>query len=422
MKRCMSLLLAFLLLLTPVTSAYAQETEMEVTRISGANRYETAVKISQASFKESPVAIVASGENFPDALVGGTLAVQLDAPILTVQKNAAPQIVIDEINRLDVETIYLLGGANTITPAVENELAKHVTDVVRIAGTDRFETSWAIAGVRQHLHQQQTGTQIGGDLVSYASGSIFADALAAAPFVGQIIEGIEPDVIIESLILAKPDANIDGFRVFGGENAVPSQTKLRVAGSNRYATAVEIAKLYPKELGTDIEYVVLADGTNYPDALAAASMMSGGKHALLLTSPKMLSTETRNYLKDNGIKNVIIVGGENSVSKAVFEQVENLYKPVSVDPLPVVPKPVDPTPVDPTLVDPKPGTTEPAPRDPKDEDLAYLYADGRIIGNKNSLIYHMPNQVDYKKVKYKNAVYFDTEAEAKDAGYRKALR
>ncbi len=47
-------------------------------------------------------------------------------------------------------------------------------------------------------------------------------------------------------------------------------------------------------------------------------------------------------------------------------------------------------------------------------------ATGRIIGNKNSQIYHLSNCPDYSKSAEKNRVYFETEAEAQRAGYRKA--
>lgn len=55
-------------------------------------------------------------------------------------------------------------------------------------------------------------------------------------------------------------------------------------------------------------------------------------------------------------------------------------------------------------------------------EKAYLYANGRIIGNKNSMIYHVPTGRDYKKVTYRNAVFFDTEQEAQAAGYGRAKK
>ncbi len=59
-------------------------------------------------------------------------------------------------------------------------------------------------------------------------------------------------------------------------------------------------------------------------------------------------------------------------------------------------------------------------KDPKQP--AYLYAEGKLIGNKNSKIYHSPGQQGYQKVAYKNAVFFDTHEQAQAAGYRAAKK
>ncbi|MCH5464238.1 sunset domain-containing protein [Levilactobacillus tujiorum] len=45
----------------------------------------------------------------------------------------------------------------------------------------------------------------------------------------------------------------------------------------------------------------------------------------------------------------------------------------------------------------------------------------QIVGNRNSKIYHVPGQAGYH-MNSSNAVCFQTEAQAKAAGYRKALR
>lgn len=62
------------------------------------------------------------------------------------------------------------------------------------------------------------------------------------------------------------------------------------------------------------------------------------------------------------------------------------------------------------------------PKKNNSKELAYKYANGRIIGNKNSMKYHMPYGRDYKKVYLKNAVFFDTEEEAIKAGYVRAKK
>lgn len=54
-------------------------------------------------------------------------------------------------------------------------------------------------------------------------------------------------------------------------------------------------------------------------------------------------------------------------------------------------------------------------------DLNIADAQGVIVGNANSMIYHVPGQRGYR-MNSANAVYFNSEVEAQAAGYRKSLR
>ena len=56
-----------------------------------------------------------------------------------------------------------------------------------------------------------------------------------------------------------------------------------------------------------------------------------------------------------------------------------------------------------------------------DMNTADANAQGVIVGNANSMIYHVPGQRGYR-MNSSNAVYFNTEAETQAAGYRKAYR
>lgn len=49
-------------------------------------------------------------------------------------------------------------------------------------------------------------------------------------------------------------------------------------------------------------------------------------------------------------------------------------------------------------------------------------SDAKIKGHKKSRIYHLPGQQSYNKIKASNIVWFKSEEEAENAGYRKAKR
>lgn len=60
-----------------------------------------------------------------------------------------------------------------------------------------------------------------------------------------------------------------------------------------------------------------------------------------------------------------------------------------------------------------------APWDYRHPDPATV-ANGKIIGNRNSMIYHRPDCPDYAKVREKNRALFESEVEAVEKGYRRA--
>lgn len=87
----------------------------------------------------------------------------------------------------------------------------------------------------------------------------------------------------------------------------------RIAGKNRYLTSVQISR----DNFSSAETVILANGVNYADALAAAPLAGVNHSPILLTESKSLLKETMDEIRRLGAKNVIIVGGESSVSPAV---------------------------------------------------------------------------------------------------------
>ena len=93
---------------------------------------------------------------------------------------------------------------------------------------------------------------------------------------------------------------------------------------NRYKTAVEIAKAYKIVRKKNIRKAVIVDGTKYPDALASGTAATMNDGTILLTKPNKLNEDTKAFIRSNNIKNIIIVGGEKSVSKSVENELKGL--------------------------------------------------------------------------------------------------
>lgn len=319
------------MILTLTTPSFAKR-EWQVTRISGKDRYETSIEVSRRTFPHAQHAIVASGENFPDALIGGTLASQILAPILLTSKNSIRKETLAEIQRLDVEKIFILGGTAAVSSSVERKLAD-IAPIERLAGRDRYGTAEEIAFKRYDLRTMQEEYAFG-DGAYFVSGTNYPDALAAAPLIGQTDR---PDTSLMSYLYpARPFSDPAPFTVFGGPSAIfhsydfedpgywDEMPEYRIYGANRYGTAVEIAKKYPQFTDIYPRTVILVDGTNYPDALSAAAISPMTMGAILLTNPNYLPEETKNYIKESEIWHLVVVGGESAVSEKVVNEILDL--------------------------------------------------------------------------------------------------
>ncbi|MFM8650370.1 MAG: cell wall-binding repeat-containing protein, partial [Actinomycetota bacterium] len=103
-----------------VAAAAGNYTDGEVTRVGGANRYETAAQLSASHFAPDVDEVyLATGANYADALA----AAPLGTPILLVQQDCIPRSTFTELARLSAGSIVVLGGSNAVSDRVRRLIA-----------------------------------------------------------------------------------------------------------------------------------------------------------------------------------------------------------------------------------------------------------------------------------------------------------
>ncbi len=123
----------------------------------------------------------------------------------------------------------------------------------------------------------------------------------------------------------KDKQDMEYIHVFGGENSVPAgKEKIRFQGSSRYETSVDVADGYYNCLQMEVETIVLVSGENYPDALAASGIAGIKDAPILLTEKDNIPKSVKKYIREKNIKNIIIVGGENSISSNIEDDLKGL--------------------------------------------------------------------------------------------------
>ena len=298
-------------------------------RLQGSNRYETAVEISK-KHSSSNVVILASGLNSADALAGVPLADAYGAPVLLTAKDSITSNTLNEIKRLNAQTVIILGGTGAVSKNVENKVRGLGMSVDRIGGKTRFATSRLIAERLINV----TGyypTDI--FFVNYTS---FADALSVstvAAIKGAPIMYVKKDGALDSetsAYLKKVKSSIGNAYVIGGTGVVSEnvrtsyikntlgRTPTRIYGANRYDTCVAINERFASIFSSRV--ISVAKGLDFPDAL------SGGAIAAYVGSPLLLADNTLNAKQTNYIKNlkpnrIIVFGGHFAVTDSVVQKV-----------------------------------------------------------------------------------------------------
>lgn len=114
----------------------------------------------------------------------------------------------------------------------------------------------------------------------------------------------------------------DEVYIIGGPVRVPQRFEnfgnfqYRFSGQSRFETAVEIAN----HLGTDRDLVIV-NGYNYVDSITSTSMLALENRNVLLVGKDSIHPATKAYLEAHGAgKDLIFVGGENSISSQVKEE------------------------------------------------------------------------------------------------------
>lgn len=119
----------------------------------------------------------------------------------------------------------------------------------------------------------------------------------------------------ESLALIKELESEDLMIIHDG-----SKFHERLAGKSRFETAVEISRSGWFETDT----VILANGLNFPDALAGGPLAYALNAPILLTRPETLHAATQEEILRLGARKVVILGGTAAVSDKVANQLKAL--------------------------------------------------------------------------------------------------
>ncbi|MDR1773947.1 MAG: cell wall-binding repeat-containing protein [Clostridioides sp.] len=303
--------------------------------LAGADRYETAVKISQDGWNKSDNVIIASGDAYADALVASPFSTKQNAPVLLTRQGDIPNVTFAEIKRLSAKNITIIGGENVVSSEVVKDLEKSGLKVNRIAGKDRFETSLKVA---KALYGDKSI-----DKIYIAGGYAPADAVSISARAGIentpiIFVGKDNiDKATEDFIKAK---KVNSAYIIGGTDVVSDSvkdalnkvttsdiSKNRIAGKDRYETNASIIKnLYQNNSNTNssnsnnMDTIYVTESEKLIDSLVISPLAAKKNAPVVLTSSELKDSQ-KDMFNQGNIKSIVRVGGQvkEKVVKSIVE-------------------------------------------------------------------------------------------------------
>ncbi len=166
---------------TGVVSAQIEKEASKIAptvRLGGKDRYETSRRVAMSQYPDgADHVVIATGHNYPDALVAGPAATTREAPVLLVNGRAGelPADTLKVLSTLGVRSVGIAGGKNAVSKGIEDQLRSQGLAVERYFGATRYET--AVSLNRGYFSPTN-------DLQVLATGTDFPDALAGSALAG----------------------------------------------------------------------------------------------------------------------------------------------------------------------------------------------------------------------------------------------
>lgn len=291
-----------------------------VARLSGSNRYATAIAVAKRvtdGTGEADAVFVASGASYADGLTVGALAGYVGAPVLLTKPKTLPAEVAAQVRALKPKRIVVAGGEGAVSRSVWDALQRSApaAEMERIGGATRYETAALIAEKFPE-----------GAPAFLATGRAFPDALgssgAAAKVGGFVLltPGFKTSPLVNEVLQKRKTSSV---YIVGGKWKADDLASVRshagleavthLAGSDRYETSAKVAEQFWQAPSTTI----YSTGKAYPDAMVGVSVSKAFDAPILLTPGGCRGKAVAKV----GVSQsrVVLLGGAGVVSQHVYD-------------------------------------------------------------------------------------------------------
>ncbi|ADK15909.1 MULTISPECIES: cell wall-binding repeat-containing protein [Clostridium] len=341
-KKLISLLSVFMFVFI-FFGVRASAASPESIRLGGQDRYGTCSQIVNQGWKSSNYAVIVNGYNFPDALSAATLAKKYNAPILLNGSDRLENTTIEQIKRLSVKQVFIVGGTGVISNEVEDELHGMNISTERFSGLNRTETSVSVAN--------QIGTSNG---IILTTDSDYTDALSIASIAAKLqmpIILVPKDSVPDSVSQLVENKNIPVTYVLGGQDIISDAVSSkfpnvkRISGSDKYERNINIINAFSDKF--DFSSICLAYSEDFADALSGSAFAALNSNPIVLVGSSTAPV-TQCFIENKSFSKLYVFGGEAGITGDIVATLTNGKTSDKPQPSPEPQPQPQPAPADPS--------------------------------------------------------------------------
>ena len=314
------------------SAAEPKATVNSSTVLAGTDRYQTAIKISENGWSSSTNAVLINGETgLVDALTATPYASLKNAPILITHKDNLTPATLTRLKAMNVKNVDIVGGVNSVSENVVNQLKANGMTVNRLAGNSRYETGLEVAKAMDKISDVSKIAVVNGEKGLPDAVSVAAPAadnkmpiILAHPTKGLDTATktfINGESISKSYVIGSTGSLSDSIA-----NTLPG-TKTRLGGSDRHDTNAKVIKEFYTQKELDNIYVAksghVKSESELVDALAAGVLAAKNDDPVLLVGKTLGSTQ-ETLLKEKSFTKITQVGG--SIPDASINAIKDTQK------------------------------------------------------------------------------------------------
>ena len=291
-------------------SAYQSRHMDAVQRISGADRYETAADLAEASHPwGAETVFLAEGRATADVLAIGPAADRVGGAVLLAQPTSLPDATRQRLTALHPKRIVVVGGTARIKDSLLSDLRAEGYQVSRVSGPTRYDTA-----------AQISTSWPGSDTLYVSSGTSAATTLpagAAAAHLGApmlLADGSSLSVSAQDeiarlnprrVVVVGTQAYVSTAVAQQIRAILPDALMRRIAGQDPYDTSIRLARDAWPTSGS----AVLVNGASVVDGVAGTQFAAYQKAPLVLTRYSCQTASVRQGLAALSTDLHTVVGG-----------------------------------------------------------------------------------------------------------------